>query len=444
MPQISVKDKLGAQRSVQLLQNLIRFDTTNPPGNEAQCIAYINQLLTEAGFETTLLAEVPDRPNLITRLPGRGDGPPLLLYGHVDVVTTVSQTWKYPPFEGTEADGYIWGRGALDMKSGIAMFLTALLRAREQGLTPAGDIIFAVLSDEENAGEHGARFLVESHANLFKDVRYALGEFGGFSFYFGSQKFYPIEVAEKLPCWMRTTLRGPGGHGALTMRGGAMAKLGHLLQQLDRRRLPVHITPAATLMVQALTAALPFHQAFVLRQLLNPSLTDLILRPLGERGQTFETLFHNTVNATIVRGGEKINVIPTEVAVELDGRLLPGCTPDDMLAELHQIIGDPLEFEVFQYEAGSAKIDMGLFDMLASIIREADPDGVPIPFLLSAFSDARFFARLGIQPYGFLPMKLPRDFNFQQTIHGADERIPLEALEFGTQAIYRVLQRYGT
>jgi acetylornithine deacetylase/succinyl-diaminopimelate desuccinylase-like protein len=433
-----------AQRPAQLLQDLIRFDTTNPPGKEAECIAYIDRLLAGAGFETKLLADAPDRTNLITRLPGRGDAPPLLLYGHVDVVTTVGQTWKYPPFEGVEAEGYIWGRGALDMKGGMAMLLAALLRARQQGLRPAGDIIFVALADEENAGQHGAKFLVERHADLFEGVRYAISEFGGFSFYIGSQKFYPIQVAEKLPCWMRATLRGPAGHGALTMRGGAMAKLGHLLYRLDKRRLPVHITPAATLMVQALTSALPFPQRLALRQLLNPTLTDLILRSLGKRGQTFESLFRNTVNVTIVRGGEKINVIPTEITIELDGRLLPGFTPDDIIAELHQVIGAPIAFEVFQYEPSVTRIDMGLFDMLAGILRQADPDGIPIPFMLSAFSDARFFSRLSIQSYGFLPMNLPKDFSFQQTIHAADERIPVEALDFGTQAIYQVLERYGS
>ena len=163
----------------ELLQNLIRFDTTNPPGNEVDCVNYIDGLLTEAGFQTTLLSKTPNRPNLITRLSGQGNAPPLLLYGHVDVVTTVNQNWTYPPFNGDIVDGWIWGRGALDMKSGISMMLSAMLKAKTEGLNPDGDIILAILCDEESGGSNGAEFLVQNHPDHFKDVRYAIGEFGG-------------------------------------------------------------------------------------------------------------------------------------------------------------------------------------------------------------------------------------------------------------------------
>lgn len=180
------------QRPVELLQNLIRFNTTNPPGNEGECIAYINQLLTDAGFETTVPAMSPERPNLVTRLAGRGNVPPLLLYGHVDVATTENQTWQYPPFEGKLASGYVWGRGALDMKGGIAMMLAALLRAKAEGLVPPGDVVLAIVSDEEFGSVYGARYLVENHATLFKGCKYAIGEFGGFTFYIGEKKFIPL------------------------------------------------------------------------------------------------------------------------------------------------------------------------------------------------------------------------------------------------------------
>ncbi len=431
------------QRPLELLQNLIRFDTTNPPGNEAECVAYINRLLTEAGFETTFLAKAPERPNLVARLKGRGDEPPLLLYGHVDVVTTANQKWTHPPFEGKVADGYVWGRGALDMKGGVAMMLTAFLRAKAEGLAPAGDIVLAILSDEEGGGDYGAKYLVEEHAEQFTGIRYALGEFGGCSFYIGQRKFYFIQVSEKQICWLKATVRGPGGHGSLPMRGGAMAKLARLLQQLDRSRLPVHITPVTRQMMETMARALPFPTGFVLRQLLRPSLTDGLLRLFGERGRLFEPLFHNTVNATIVRGGEKVNVIPSQIVLELDGRLLPGYTPDDMMAELRGIIGQEVELELVRHDPGPAEPDMGMFDTLAGVLREADPKGISVPLLLTGTSDARFFSRLGIQTYGFTPMDLPAGFNFMQVAHAADERIPVEAVDFGANAIYRVLQRYG-
>lgn len=416
------------ERPSELLQNLIRFDTTNPPGNEAECVAYINSLLTEAGFKTSLLAKDANRPNLIARFKGQGTAAPFLLYGHVDVVTTANQKWTHLPFEGKIEDGYIWGRGALDMKGGLAMMLAAFLRAKAEGLNPAGDIVLAILSDEESGGDYGAKFLVDNHAKQFEGIRYAIGEFGGFPMHFGEQKFYLIQVAEKQICWMKATMRGPGGHGSLPMRGGAMAKLGQLLQQLDKHSLPVHVTPVTRQMIEAIASA--FHTDF-----------DSMLELLDQT--PIEPLLHNTVNPTIVHGGEKINVIPSNIVLELDGRLLPGFGPEGIIAELSQIIGDEVELEVVRFDPGPpAEPDMGLFDVLAGILREADQSGKPLPLLLPGTSDARFFSRLGIQTYGFLPMKLPADFNFMQTIHAEDERIPVESLTFGAEAIYKTLQRY--
>jgi acetylornithine deacetylase/succinyl-diaminopimelate desuccinylase-like protein len=430
------------QRPASLLQQLIRFNTTNPPGNEAACISYIRDLLAEVEVPTMLLARNPARPNLIARLPGQGRARPLLLEGHIDVVTTEHQVWQHPPFEGKEVDGYIWGRGALDMKGGVAMMLAAFLRAKAEGVALPGDVVLAVLCDEEAFSNDGAKYLVEQHPEVFQGIRYALGEFGGFSLYIGGRKFYPIGVAEKQVCWMKATVRGPAGHGSIPMRSGAMAKLGNLLHQVDAHRLPVHITPVARQMFEAMISAFPPSLSSVFSQLLDPARTDQVLDGMGTQGLIIDPLLHNTVNATIVHGGDKINVIPSEIVVELDGRLLPGYHPADMITELRSILSDEVELELLRHDPGPPEPDMGLFETLADILREAEPDGIPIPFLLSGVSDARFFSRLGIQIYGFIPMQLPEAFNFVQTIHAADERIPVEALEFGTNAIYTVLQRF--
>ena len=432
------------ERPAELLQQLIRFNTTNPPGNERECVKWIDELLRDGGYETKIFTKDPERPNLLARLEGRGEAASLLLYGHVDVVPVEGQNWQHPPFEGKNVDGWVWGRGALDMKGGVAMMLAAFLRAKAEGLTPPGDVLLLVLSDEESGGDYGAKYLVEEHAHLFDGVRYALGEFGGFTLYVGRRRFYPIQVAEKQLCFLRAVVRGPGGHGALPLRGGAMAKLARLLNRLDRRRLPVHVTPAARRFFETMAAASPFPTGTILRGLLDPRLTDRMLDLLRSKGRAFDPMLHNTVNATIVRGGEKINVIPSEVTVELDGRLLPGYTPTDVIAELRRLVGDEVEFEVVRHDPGpSAEPDMGLFDTLAGILREADPDGIPVPLLFPAITDGRFFSRLGIQTYGFLPMQLPADFNFNETVHAADERIPAEALDFGAAAIYKVLRRFG-
>jgi acetylornithine deacetylase/succinyl-diaminopimelate desuccinylase-like protein len=438
----SIIDQAIHEQPAKLLQNLIRFDTTNPPGNEAQCVSYIDFLLTEAGFETTILARDSNRPNLIARLKGQGTAPPLLLQGHVDVVTTANQDWTHPPFEGKAVDGYVWGRGALDMKGGVAMMLAAFLRAKAEDLAPAGDIVLAILSDEEAGGDYGANYLVENHSDQFEGIRYAIGEFGGFPLYIGGRKFYAIQVADKRFCWMKIILRGPGGHASSPVRGGIMARLARLLQSLDQHRLPVHVTPVAHQMLEAIAAVVPSPMSSAFQQLLDPALTDTVLDQLGPQGSMFDAVLHNTVNATLVQGGEKINVIPGEITLKLDGRLLPGYTSDDMAAELRPIIGEDVELEVVRYDPPTPEPDMGLFDTLAGILREADPEAIPIPLLLTATTDAKHFARLGIQTYGFLPMNLPEEFVFFETIHAANERIPVEAVDFGANAVYQALRLY--
>lgn len=431
------------ERPAKLLQRLIQFDTTNPPGNEAEAISYISGLLIDAGVETTILGQTPDRPNLIARLPGRGSTSPLLLYGHVDVVTTANQQWQHPPFAGEVIDGFVWGRGALDMKGGVAMMLAAFLRAKREALRLPGDVVLAIVSDEEAGGDFGSKYLVEKHADLFKGIRYAIGEFGGFTVYVGKQRFYPIMVAEKHLCWLKATLRGAGGHGSIPVRGGAMAKLSRFLHRLDTNRLPVHVTPIARLMFNTIASACGGLQGLLLGQLTNPLVADRVLDAMGQRGRPFDPLLHNTVSPTILRGSSKINVIPSEVSIELDGRLLPGYSPGDLIAELTAIVGDDLEIEVVRHDPGPAEPDMGLFDLLAEVLRQADPEGISVPLLLSGVTDSRFFSRLGIQTYGFLPMPLPEDFNFTQTVHAADERIPVESVRFGSDAIYNVLERFG-
>jgi acetylornithine deacetylase/succinyl-diaminopimelate desuccinylase-like protein len=429
------------ERPAELLQNLIRFDTTNPPGNEAECIGYIDGLLRELDIETTLLEKVPNRPNLVARIIGDGDAPPLLLQGHVDVVTTKGQNWTQPPFCGDIIDDYVWGRGALDMKGGVAMMLAAFMRAKSEGVSLPGDVIFCALADEEAGGKVGAGFLVEEHAELFKDVRYSIGEFGGFTLPIGGKRFYPIMAAEKQICWLNATVRGPAGHGSMPISGGAMAKIGAALTALDRHPLPVHITPVFRQMIEIISAELSFPTNTLLRQLLNPRLTGRVLKLMGDQGKIFSPLVRNTVSPTIIQGGNKVNVIPSAITLQMDGRLLPGYSPGDMKCELQAVLGDAVELEIVRYEAGPPEPDMSWFDTLAGILKEADPEGIPVPLLLSGVTDARFFAQLGIQTYGFLPMQLPEDFKFTQTIHAADERIPVKAVAFGADCVYKALQR---
>ena len=426
--------------AVELLRDLIRFDTTNPPGNEEACIGFVEKLLEKHGIESERLEKASGRPNLIARHSGSNGGPPLLLYGHVDVVTTVGQQWTQPPFGAELVDGYVWGRGALDMKGGVAMCIAAFIAAREAGSPTPLQLL--ILSDEENGGDVGARFLAEEQPGAFGGAKHALGEFGGATQWIAGKPFYPIQVAEKQMCWLLARVRGTGGHGALGVKGGAMRKLGDVLRTLDRKQPPVHIIPLVREWFEAMAAELPRPQALLLRRLLDPRTADLAARALGPRGRQLSRVIRNTVSPTIVRGGDKINVIPSEIELQLDGRILPGQTPDDLIRELHDLVGPDIEFVVERHDPGPPDPDLSFYEPLAEIIRELHPGSVPVPMLQAGVTDARFLSRAGVQTYGYLPLKLPDGFEPFPLIHNADERVPADALAFGVEAITQAIARY--
>lgn len=428
---------------VELLRDLIRFDTTNPPGNERACIEWIGELLDAYGLQYDTYATDPDRPVLVGRIPG-GEAPPLLLYGHVDVVPTEGD-WTRPPFEGVLEDGSVWGRGALDMKGGVAMFLAAFLRVAAEDLEPAGDLLLCIVPDEEAGGDDGLGFLVEEHPEAFEGVEYALGEFGGFSLEVAGQRFYPIQVNEKQICWLEATFHGEGGHGALPRTDDATARMARFIDALDGARLPVHVPETTEAMAAAMADELPLPTSLFVRTLSRPRLTDRVLDLMGEDGELFDALTHNVVNETIVRGGNKENVVPESVSVTLDCRLLPGQTPDDVIGEIETVVGDVAEhvsFDVLRFEEGPSEADMGLFETLGGVLEDADPDGRAIPLLLPAVTDGRHLAKLGIQSYGFTPMNLPDDFAFMDVIHAPDERIPADCVDWGTERVVEAVRRY--
>ena len=429
---------------VALLQTLLRFDTSNPPGDELACIRYLNGVLQSYGVETALLALDELRPNLLARIKGSGQAPPLLLQGHVDVVPIAGQDWTYGAFSAEIHDGYLWGRGTLDMKGGVAMLVAAFLKLKHSGVTPRGDIILCLLADEEHGSEFGAKFLVEQHAEQFAGVRYGIGEFGGFPMQVGGAKCYPIQVAERVGCGLKLTIRGQAGHGAIPIRDQAMAKLGRILTQLNNNKLPVHITPPARLMVEGMAQAAGGATALLMRGLLNPKLNPSIINALGPRLSTLEPMFRNTVNPTMLTASSAINVVPGEITLTLDGRMLPGFTATQMIAEVKAVVGNEVEIEqIGQGVPQKAQPDMGLFPLLSSILRHYDPAGSPIPFMLPAVTDGRYFSTLGIQHYGFLPLNLPQDFNFSAYVHAADERVPVEAIRFGANCLYDLLVQYN-
>ncbi len=426
------------ERPALLLQRLIRFDTSNPPGREAECVDDVEALLQAADVQTARYENEPGRPNLIARLPGRGEASALLFYGHLDVVPA-GAGWTYPPFEGRIADGCVWGRGALDMKGGVAMMLAAFLRAAYES-PPPGDVLLALFADEESGGAHGAKYVVDRHPEVFRGVRYAIGEFGGFPLRVRGRVFYPIQVAEKGPVTIELVVRGPAGHGARPTRGGAMAKASDVLRRLDGLRTPIHITDVTRRMVEALAEHLSRVDGLFVRRLLHPASTDWLLARLGPTGRDLEPLFRNTVNATVIRGGDRSNVVPSEIHIGLDGRVLPGFSPDDLLAEIEPALRGDAEARVVEGETAGTGVDLGLFDLLARLLESRESGAVAIPYILPGSSDGRHLARLGIQTYGYTPMNLPSDVRFFETIHALDERIPIAAVDFGTEILHALIR----
>ncbi len=328
------------------------------------------------------------------------------------------------------------------MKHGIAMYLAALLKAKAEKQSLPGDVLLAVTVDEEVASEDGARFLVEQHPLLFENVRYAFSEFGGFNMTVGGKRFYPIQIAEKQVCPTRIIFRGAGGHGAYQARGGAMIELAKALQILNDHSLPVHITQPVQQMIGYFAKGLDGLTGPILRRLLNPLLSELILKLMGTNGTIFSPMLHNTANPTMLAASDKRNVIPSKVVLDLDGRILPGFSAVDLKHELQVLLGKGCDIETHLPDPGPGTSDMGLFGMLAGVLRDLDPHGIPVPYVNPAVTDARLFSRLGIQTYGFTPIQLPSDFNFTSTIHAADERIPVEAMDFGTRAVGAAIRNF--
>jgi acetylornithine deacetylase/succinyl-diaminopimelate desuccinylase-like protein len=434
---VSTRDWRAIQNeAVERLRRLLRIDTTNPPGNEAAAIAYLAGLLRDEGFDPVLLGEEPGRPCLVARLEGRGERGPLLLQGHVDVVPADADEWSRPPFSGELADGCVWGRGALDMKGAVIMQLTALALARRMGLRPAGDVIFCALPGEETGGFVGADFLVREHPDLVR-AEVALGEVGGYTMFVGGRRFYPIQVSEKVGCHVEITVRGASGHGSQPIRDGAMAKAGEVLARLTRHRLPVHVSPVTERFIRTLGEAEP-----ALLGLLDPSRIDGVLAELGPQARMYEALLHNTAVPTVIQGGSKSNVIPGSVSITVDGRLLPGQRVEDFIAEIRDVIGHAAEIDYRHSPSHTEAPVDEFFALLADIIEELDPGATAVPALVSGVTDARHFARLGTPTYGFAPVKLTPEMPFWELFHSTDERIPVEGLLFGIQALYKVLERY--
>lgn len=427
------------------LQALLRIDTTNPPGNEREAADYLAEVLSAEGYDPVVLESAPGRGNLVARYRGSGVAPPLLLLSHLDVVPAEPERWERDPFGGEVADGMVWGRGALDMKGIVVMQLMTMLLLKRAGVPLARDVIFAATADEEMGGKYGAGFLVDRHPELVR-AEHALTEFGGFPVDLGGRRIYLCQVAEKGVCWVRMRARGRPGHGSAPHRDNAVVKLAEAVAKLGRAELPFHRTDAAEEMFRGMARAVGGIRGAVMGLLLNPLLSGLIIRsfvPSPRFANYFHALLHNTVSPTVLRAGSKTNVIPSEAEAELDGRILPGQDLESFLTEVRAVVGDGFEFEPIEISPPVQTTSRTpLFQTMTEVLQRHDPGAAVVPMMMSGGTDAKHLARIGIPCYGFSPMRLPPEMDFLGMVHGHNERIPIDALAFGTQVLYEVVTEY--
>jgi acetylornithine deacetylase/succinyl-diaminopimelate desuccinylase-like protein len=434
-----------AAEVVDLCRDLIRLDTSNygdddGPG-ERKAAEHVAGLLGEVGIEATLYEGEPGRTNVVAHwggtggssggTPSRDDG--LLLHGHLDVVPAAAEDWQLPPFSGEVHDGFVWGRGAIDMKDFDAMILSVVRARARAGVVPERPITLCFTADEEAGGHRGAQRLVEDHADELAHCTEAIGEVGGFSTHVRGRRLYLVEAAEKGMAWVRLTARGRAGHGSLINRENAITALTAAVARIGAHEWPVRLTPTMRTLL-ATVGELAGTEA-------TPENTEALVEEFGDAARMIGAVLRNTLNPTMLQAGYKVNVIPTEATAHVDGRFLPGYE-DEFWATFAELCGEDVTYEAVSHQPPwETPYDGELVDAMTRSLLAEDPDAIVAPFLLSAGTDAKHFRKLGMRSYGFTPLRMPEGLDFSLLFHGVDERVPVDGLAFGARVLDRLLDQ---
>jgi acetylornithine deacetylase/succinyl-diaminopimelate desuccinylase-like protein len=422
---------------VELCSRLIRFDTSNYGAGEAagerEAAEFVAAELSR--FDPVLLESAPRRANVVARVPGLDrTAPAVLVHGHLDVVPAVAAEWTVPPFAGEVRDGYLWGRGAVDMKDMCAMTLSVVRSWAARGVRPRRDVVLAFVADEEVTGELGARWLVAEHPSLFDGCAVGISETGGYTFGVDGVRLYPIAAAERGIMHLRLEATGRAGHGSRPNPANAVTALVDTVSRLAAHQWPIHLTPVVRAYLEQAGAALGVH--------VDDSDLDGTIAKLGRAGILAEGVVRNTVTPTMLRAGYKVNVIPAAAEANLDVRVLPG-TAGELLSTVDSLLAPGVTRTfVERTEPVSAPVDSPWFAAMADALRAEDPAAVVVPYCMGGGTDAKAFAKLGIAGYGFAPLLLPTDpdeYDYRAMAHGVDERVPLSALPFGARVLDRFL-----
>lgn len=429
---------------VDLVSSLIRFDTSNTgepetTKGEAECARWVAAQLEEVGYETEYVETAPGRGNVFTRLPGadpnRGA---LLIHGHLDVVPAEPADWSVHPFSGAVKDGYVWGRGAVDMKDMCGMMIAVARHLKRNNIVPPRELVFAFVSDEEHGGTYGCQWLVDHRPDLFDGITEAIGEVGGFSLTVptkegGERRLYLIETAEKGLSWMRLTARGRAGHGSMVHDDNAVTEIAEAVAKLGRHQFPLVLSESVEQFLTAVSEETGYD--------LDPTSPDLegSIAKLGGIARIVGATLRDTANPTMLKAGYKANVIPATAEAMVDCRVLPG-RKEAFERELDALLG-PNITRTWERDLPSVEttFDGDLVDAMNAAILAVDPDARTVPYMMSGGTDAKAFVRLGIRCFGFAPLRLPPELDFAALFHGVDERVPVDALQFGAKVLEHFL-----
>ncbi len=430
---------------VDLVSSLIRFDTSNTgepetTKGEEDCARWVAEKLREVGYTTEYVeAGAPGRGNVFCRLkgadPNRGA---LLIHGHLDVVPAEPADWSVHPFSGAVKDGYVWGRGAVDMKDMCGMMIAVARHLKRNNIVPPRDLVFAFVSDEEHGGTYGCQWLVDNQPELFDGITEAIGEVGGFSLTVptkagGERRLYLIETAEKGLSWMRLTARGRAGHGSMVHDDNAVTEIAEAVAKLGRHQFPLVLSESVEQFLTAVSEETGYD--------LDPASPDLegSIAKLGGIARIVGATLRDTANPTMLKAGYKANVIPATAEAMVDCRILPG-RKEAFERELDALLG-PNITRTWERDLPSVEttFDGDLVDAMNAAILAVDPDARTVPYMMSGGTDAKAFVRLGIRCFGFAPLRLPPELDFAALFHGVDERVPVDALQFGAKVLEHFL-----
>jgi len=437
-----------------LLSDLIKINTTNPPGNETEAARYLGETLNKEGFNCEFFESAPGRGSVIARIKGTGEKPNLLLLSHLDVVAANPKEWSVDPFGGVVKDGFVWGRGAIDMKSMTAMEVMVMKLLKRNNVQPKGDIILAATADEEKGGEAGAGWLVRNHPEKIQ-AKHVINEGGGLAIPINGKNIFTIQTAEKGILWLRIKAKGKPGHGSVPgAADNAILRMNKVVEKLGNYRAKISLVPTVKQFLNGIAKENKLVQQALAILLQNPAAGDQILDMLAQKDKAIaeevRAMLRMTIAPTIIHGGVKENIIPSECEAVFDCRILPGQNPADAIKEIKGLLkeADPekLEFEIIQAsEPSESPMDTPLYDQIVDVVKEFQPNDSAEPILLTGGTDSRFFRKIGSICYGFQPIRADMPYGeILETIHGIDERISTENLVFGTSVLYNVVERFMT